>query len=164
MVVHRVSGTNLSIDGESTVDRSTCAECGADYLLVKSFILDAVGPYAIAFTALHDHGESEAWIDVIFGSFEEEAAEDERTTFGCRVGPVERSDEPAATAVQAAVPYADSPTLGRKLSRDDALAHPRIGDFWGVVDFLLESEPAVNHHVYGHRRSVPPGRRWWRRG
>ena len=154
---------NLWLDGDSTVDRRRCRDCGADYLLVKSFVLDSAGPYAIAFTALHHHVDHEAWMDVIFGSFEAEGS-DRRITFGCRVGPVEGSDEPAATAVQAAVPYADSLMFGHKLSRDEALAHERLADFWGVVDFLLESEPTVSHHVYRHGRQVsaPARKRWWR--
>lgn len=140
----------LRRDGDSSIDRTTCHDCGSEYLLVKTFVLDDDGPYAIAFTALHHHQALEAWMDVVFGSFEGEAAEDDRTTFGCRVGPVEGSPEPAATAVQAAVPYDDGPTFGSKLSRDEALAHPRLPDFWRVVDFLLEDEPAINHHVHGH--------------
>lgn len=63
-----MSSGDLRLDGESTVDRSTCPDCGADYLLVKSFVLDDSGPYAIAFSALHWHGEAEAWIDVILGA------------------------------------------------------------------------------------------------
>jgi hypothetical protein len=66
-----------------------------DYLLVKSFILDSAGPYAIVFTALHHHIHHEAWMDVIFGSFEAEPSDD-WITFGCRVGSVEGSDEPGA--------------------------------------------------------------------
>jgi hypothetical protein len=140
------------LDGESTIDRSTCSDCGAEYLLVKSFVLDAEGPYAIAFTALHHHEGFEAWMDVIFGSFDGDAIDDDRTTFGCRIGPVEGSQEPAATAVAAAVPYRDSPTFGHKLSRDEALNHPRLPEFWQVVDFLLVDEPTINHHVYAHLR------------
>lgn len=155
---------DLRLDGESTIDRSTCPDCGADYLLVKSFVLDNAGPYAIAFSALHWHGEAEAWIDVIFGAFEGDAADDDRTTFGCRVGPVEGSDEPAATAVEAAVPYSDGPVFGRKLNRHEALTHSRVTDFWRVVDFLLEHEPAVAHHIYGHRANGANARRkWWQR-
>ncbi|MGY2873579.1 hypothetical protein ACVW00_000769 [Marmoricola sp. URHA0025 HA25] len=139
----------LWLDGESTIDRSTCDDCGAEYLLVKSFVLDADGPCAIAMTALHHHGGFEAWMDVILGSFEGDG-QDERVTFGCRVGPVEGSREPAASLVQAAVPYGDTPTFGHKLSRDEALGHRRLPDFWHVVDFLLENEPAIDHHVHGH--------------
>jgi hypothetical protein len=153
----------LWLDGESTIEPSTCNDCGAEYVLVKSSLLDEEGPYAIAFSALHDHDDLEAWIDVIFGAFEGDAVEDERVTFGCRVGPVQGSDEPAATAVQAAHPYDDGPTFGRKLSRAEALEHPRIRDFWQVVDFLLEHEPTINHHVYGHLTSRSTGRRGRRR-
>lgn len=149
----------LWLDGGSTIDPSVCHDCGAEYLLVKSFILDTKGPHSIAFTALHHHGRNEAWMDVIFGSFEGDARQDDRVTFGCRVLPVEGGGPPAATAVQAAIPYADSPSFGHKLSRDEALANPRLSDFWQVVDFLLEHEPTINHHVYGHVDSPDPKRR-----
>ena len=141
---------NLTLDGPPTLSEEECSDCGARFTLTKNFVLDGDEPYAIAFAALHQHGgESEAWIDVILGTFEG-TADDERTTFGARVGPVESSAEPAATAVQAATPYQDGPTWGTKLGRQDALAHPRIADFWTVVDFILEADPHVHHHVYGH--------------
>lgn len=156
----------LFLDGESAVQASACADCGAEYLAVKSFILDEFGPYAIAMTSLHHHDGFEAWMDVILGSFDEaEGAEpSDRVTFGCRVGNVEGSADPAATAIHAGTTYADSATFGRKLNRDEALAHPRVADFWAVVDFLLEAEPAINHHVYGHLNRDQQGKnRWWRR-
>ena len=127
----------LRLDGETAIDRTRCQDCGSEYLLVKTFVLDAEGPHAIVFSALHTHEEAEAWMDVIFGTFDGDASEDDRVTFGCRVGPVEGSQEPAATAVQAAVPYKDGPAFGKKLSRDEALAHHRLSDFWRVVDFVL---------------------------
>lgn len=158
------SPMNLALDGESTIERSTCGECGAEFLLVKSFVLNAEGPHAIAFTALHHHQGSEAWMDVVFGSFEADSPHDDRITFGCRVGAVEGSREPGATAVDAAIPYRDSPTFGHKLSREEALAHARLQDFWETVDFLLTDEPTINHHVYAHRDAPRDKRSWWRRG
>jgi hypothetical protein len=158
------SRMTLRLDGESTVDRSTCEDCGAEFLLVKSFVLDAEDAYAIALTALHHHEGFEAWMDVIFGSFAGDASDDSRITFGCRVGPVEGNREPAATAVTAAVPYRHSPTFGHKLSRDEALTHPRLPEFWRVVDFLLVDEPVINHHVYAHLGPGGGAGSWWRRG
>lgn len=154
----------LRLDGESTIERSTCDDCGAEFLLVKSFVLDVEGPHAIALTALHHHEDFEAWMDVIFGSFQGDASQDDRITFGCRVGPVEGSQEPAATAVQAAIPYQNSPSFGHKLTRDEALTHPRLPEFWRVVDFLLADEPAINHHVYAHLDPQGGKRAWWQRG
>ena len=158
------SPVTLWLDGDSTIDRLTCHDCRAEFLLVKSFVIDEEGPHSITLTALHHHEDFEAWMDVIFGSFEGESSQDDRITFGCRVGPVEGSQEPAATAVQAAIPYQDGPSFGRKLSRDEALAHPRLPDFWRVVDFLLENEPAISHHVYAHLRPPESKQTRWRRG
>lgn len=70
-------------------------------------------------------------------------------TFGVRVGPVEGQDDPAATMVQGAIPYGDRPIFGRKLTREEGLAHERIADCWDVVDCVLSDDPTVNHHVYG---------------
>ncbi|MGG5257373.1 hypothetical protein [Phycicoccus avicenniae] len=139
----------LSFDEPSDTSEKECDRCGAGYTLVKSLIRDADGPHAVAFSALHHHdGQHEAWIDAILGSFDDDCSD--HVTFGCRVGPVDGSAEPAATAVEAAVPYGDSPLWGRRLRREEALAHDRLDDYWQVVDFLLEHEPTVRAHVH-HR-------------
>lgn len=142
-----VTGT-LAFDPERSVELKTCASCGRGYTLVKSFILDDEDAHAILFAALHDHGEPEAWIDVILGTFGTEDFTD-HLTFGCRVGPVDGQVEPAATLVQAARPYSDAPLFGRKLSREEAMTHPLLTAFWRVVDFALVSDPDVHFHVYG---------------
>lgn len=116
---------------------------------MKSFLNRSGDAYAVAFCALHTHDDvREAWIDVILGFGDD--AESDHLTFGCRVGPVEGQDEPAATAVDAAMPYGNKPIWGRKLSREEALSHRRVSEFWEVVDFLLLGDPVVHHHVYGH--------------
>jgi hypothetical protein len=125
-----------------------CAHCGAKYSLVTSYLLRDEAASAVAKTALHHHDAPDAWMDVVFGSWHDEA--EDHQTFGCRVGPLSGSPDPAATAVDAAVHYSDSAFWGRKLSRAQALAHPQTEDFWAVVDFLLMNEPATSHHVY-HR-------------
>ena len=47
-----------------------------------------------------------------------------------------------------AVPFSDRPLWGKKLSRDEALAHPWLPDFWEVVDFVLLTDPDVRRHIY----------------
>ncbi|MEO3938758.1 hypothetical protein V3N99_18675 [Dermatophilaceae bacterium Soc4.6] len=138
----------LELDGDSDVREQTCDRCGRPYLLVTSYLLVNGSAHCVTKTALHDHDGPEAWVDVVFGTFVEGAVD--HVTFGCRVGPVDGSRDPAATAVDAAAPYGQSEFWGRKLSRADALAHPRIREFWEVVDHVLLHEPAVEHHVY-HR-------------
>ena len=143
----RVADT-LSFDPERTVELKSCASCGRGFTLVKSFILDGDDAHAVLFAALHDHGEREAWIDVILGSFGSEDYSD-HVTFGCRVGPVQGQPDPAATAVAAAEPYGDSSIFGHKLTRAEALAHPLLSEFWRVVDFALVQDADIHFHVYG---------------
>jgi hypothetical protein len=86
-------------------------------------------------------------MDCILGAWIEDDVSD-HVTFGCRVGAVADQVEPAASLVQAAVPFSDGPLWGRKLSRDEALAHPWLPEFWEVVDFVLLTDPDVRRHVY----------------
>lgn len=118
----------LSFDRERSAELKSCAECGRGYTLIKSFILNDDDAHAVLFAALHDHGEREAWIDVILGTFGSDDYSD-HITFGCRVGPVQGRSEPAATLVPAATPYGPSPLFGQKLSRADALDHPSVAEF-----------------------------------
>lgn len=145
----------LSFDEQPTILEKDCAGCGRHYPLIKGFIARDGVAAAITFTALHTHdGEREAWIDAILGTFGDDTADD-HLTFGCRVGPVANSDEPAATLVQAAEPYGGSPIWGQKLTREGALAHPRLQEFWEIVDYVLVADSVVHHHVYGHEPSSP---------
>ncbi len=140
----------LAFDEPPTIQERDCAGCGRHYPLIKGFIARDGDAAAITFSALHTHdGAREAWIDAILGTFGDDKASD-HVTFGCRVGLVANSDEPAATLTPAAQPYGSAPIWGQKLSREDALGHPRLPEFWEVVDFVLVADSVVHHHVYGH--------------
>lgn len=60
------------------------------------------------------------------------------------------SDAPAATAVDAARVAPDGPLYGHKLTRAEALSHPRVKEFWEVVDLIVLNDPLVHQHHYGH--------------
>jgi hypothetical protein len=144
----------LAYDSPQPAEERRCDHCGRSYLLIRAFITRDGDAYAIVFAACHVHdGEREAWIDVILGTFSSDDASD-HVTFGARVGPVAGQADPAATAVPAAAAYSQSQFWGIKLSRDEALAHPRIDEFWEIVDYVLLTEPVVHAHVYGHDRST----------
>jgi hypothetical protein len=57
---------------------------------------------AVYFASCYHHTDQPhgAWLDVILGTWGNETTSD-HVTFGCRVGPVENSPEPAATLVPA---------------------------------------------------------------
>jgi hypothetical protein len=97
----------LSFDEGRTIQASSCDACGTDHKIVKQFVLDDGNAHAVLFVALHGHGVNEAWIDAIFGSFDDDYAD--HLTFGCRVGPMDGQADPAATLVEAAIPYSAAP-------------------------------------------------------
>ena len=46
-----------------------------------------------------------------------------------------------------AQPFDDKPFFGWKLTRDEALVHPRLEEFWAVVDFPILSQLDIHDHV-----------------
>jgi len=56
----------------------------------------------------------------------------------------------------------DSPIFGRKLSRDEGFEHPRLAEFWTIVDTILERDELVHRQgpgdERGGERSPRPGR------
>ena len=50
--------------------------------------------------------------------------------------------------VQACLDGSAGPVHGAVLSREQALAHPRLPEFWQVVDFVLAEDPLVHAHLY----------------
>ncbi|GAA2604574.1 hypothetical protein [Paractinoplanes durhamensis] len=129
----------------------TCECCGnASRRTWSSITRDGV-PYAVFFASCYDHGDvRESWIDVIFGTWGTPEPVDDHLTFGCRFGPVQGSDQPAATAVDAAAVAPDAPLFGQKLTRAEALAHPRLAEFWAVIDHVVAEDPLVHpHHYHG---------------
>lgn len=128
-----------------------CDCCGGASRRTWCMVTRDGAPYAVFFASCYDHGgERESWIDVVFGTWGQGTEYDDHLTFGCRFGPVQGSDLSAATAVDAASVAPDSPLFGRKLSRAEALAHPRVREFWDVVDFVVGADPLVHPHHYGH--------------
>ncbi|MFI7307424.1 hypothetical protein ACIBM8_29870 [Micromonospora aurantiaca] len=59
------------------------------------------------------------------------------------------SPGPAATLVNGGEVAGDSPIFGRKLSREEGLAHPRLAEFWQMVDLVLERDALVRRHLVG---------------
>jgi hypothetical protein len=140
--------SHLEFDGEPDRQDKACAECGRSYRLIKAFITLDGRAYAVAFTALHRHNSTrEAWIDVIFGTFGEDKTDD-HITFGCRVWPIQGQAEPGASLVSGAIPYGAQPIWGQKLTREEAGVHPRLQEYWNVVDYLLLNDREIHSHVY----------------
>jgi hypothetical protein len=139
----------LSLEREPVVKSLQCDRCGRAYSQVTLFVYRDGDAFAICYATLHGHdGTEETWFDVILGPLDQDEHPD-RVTFGCRVGLVPGQEEPGATLTAGGVPFSNRPLFGRKLSREDALAHPLLADFWEVVDLVLATDPTVREHVFG---------------
>ena len=130
-----------------------CDCCGRPGRRTWSMVVRDGAFHALYFAACYDHGDvRESWIDVTFGGFGEVAGFEEHVTFGCRFGPVDDDSEPGLTLVDAVTMAPDAMIFGQRLKREQALVHPRIGDFWDVVRFVVETDPLVYHHHFGQWR------------
>ncbi|KQY32397.1 MULTISPECIES: hypothetical protein [Nocardia] len=110
---------------------------------------DGIAYAAYFANSYHHTGQAhDTWIDVILGTWDSDTADD-HVTFGCRVGPVQNNPNPAATLVQACLDGSADDVHGVVLSRADGLVHPRLPEFWSVVDYVLANDPTVSDHLYG---------------
>jgi hypothetical protein len=131
---------------ERTVRRKTCGDCGVDYDHVTGFIDDGDTSVAAYFAYCHGHPDHEAGIDAVLGTWGLDR-HDDHVMFSCLLRGAE-----GAMAVDSSVaiePTADAAILGRRLTRDEALAHPWIARFWQVVDVIAVEDDAVRTSAYG---------------
>jgi len=129
------------------VHTQECSCCGTAIERSSSLVQRDGTAYAVYFAHCYAHGR-EAFVDVVLGTWSAAGASD-HVTFGCRIGAVDGASEPPCSLVTGGEMAADDALFGAKLTRDDALRHPRLGDFWAVVDFVLKKDPTVRARIYG---------------
>jgi hypothetical protein len=140
---------SLTMDlAERQVWEYECPCCHAPVQRTWNFISRDGDAFAVYFANCYHHKDQphEAWIDVILGTWWEDRYDD-HVTFGCRVGAVPGHPRPAATLVQACLDGSAGPVNGAVLSREQGLAHPRLPEFWQVVDYVLAKDPLVHAHL-----------------
>lgn len=130
---------------EGRVERlKRCLDCGQEFPHIQGYVLDEEGAFAVYFGSCHTAETDAARLDVTLGTWGGDPPVDDHVTFSCELRPS------GAEALDAPLTLNDSPPLlGVMLSREQALAHQRIGDFWSVVDAVSEQDPLVASTVYG---------------
>jgi hypothetical protein len=132
----------------------SCSSCGREFSLVTAFVAESGSAIAIVYAACHSHADrNEAWLDVTVGSFEEPDFADQ-ATFSCRARTEGATLFPALVAVEGR-----APSIGKKLTVDEAHAHMRLPDVWALIDFMVTTEPTVRACVYegGNPPQMPTG-------
>jgi hypothetical protein len=136
-------------EGSRQVRHFTCPCCGVNAERTWANVYDGGTAVAVYYASCyHHHGVHEAYIDAILGTWGSGDMTD-HLTFGCRVGPVAGAPAPAASLVNGGAAAPDGPIWGRKLGRDEGLAHHRLAEFWAIIDTVLELDALVRRHVYG---------------
>ncbi|GAA4594432.1 hypothetical protein BJY16_001312 [Actinoplanes octamycinicus] len=127
-----------------------CDCCGTVADRTWAHLNEGEATVAVYFASCYHHtnGVHETWIDAILGTWGD-GPTDDHVTFGCRVGPTAVSPMPGATLVDGGSVAPDSSIFGQKLSRAEGLAHPRLPEFWRMVDTILERDGLVRTHLYG---------------
>ena len=138
----------LTIEPGARVSERDCPDCGQPFQRVAGYVSCDGDRYATYIASCYHHDGHEAYFDVVFSPTWASDVDDHET-FGCRVGLIPGTTGLQASLTPAASPFPDSTLFGRKLNRDEALEHPRLTDFWAVVDHLLENDPVVRKHIYG---------------
>jgi hypothetical protein len=132
---------DLSYD-ERKVQVVTCSSCGETYERSVGLLNNENDAYAVYYADCHGHPEHEAQIDVILGTWGESDFSD-HITFSCTL----RSD--GARAQDAPLATRPGELNGACLTREAALAHPRVAEFWLVIDFVSEHDETVVANVLG---------------
>ena len=133
-----------------------CPDCSGQRVVYTGEVVRDDALMGVFSASLYDHpGNPEVFIDLTLGTWEPDGYCADHVTFGSRTGAVEEHPHIASTLVTGAEVFADDPMFGVKLTREQALKHPRLDEFWRLNDEILEL-PEVVRLLTG-RRKLP---RW----
>lgn len=137
----------LSIDENPSSKYKKCPNCNSKYLSITDFVLNDEHAYAVAYIDCHRHHNSpELFFTVILGSWAE-GEYDDHVTFACRYGGlINGGEEVACTLLDVSDVY-DKPIFGKRLTRDQALKHPKVTEFWEIIDYLIEYDIKVHDYL-----------------
>ncbi|GAA2741774.1 hypothetical protein GCM10009868_09090 [Terrabacter aerolatus] len=128
----------LSLDFTSRDEAQECPDCGGRRLAHDGVALGLPDGLHARFSAFeYDHAAPEVFVEVTFGRTHRGAFHPDET-FAARYGSVEGLHEPACSLVTGGLVAPPDAPLGRRLTRDEALLHPRLDQFWEVNDLVLE--------------------------
>jgi hypothetical protein len=130
---------------------STCECCGNRTTTLLRFVHkdgDAYAVYYASFT--EDHPDLAVQAIVSVGDWGEDSSPKDRSAFALRFRHTE--DQYQIEVIDAAdSPWREAETIGRKLSRDEALEHPRLQDVFHITDHIF-ADDEVLLSFFGHLR------------
>lgn len=124
-----------------------CPHCGSQYSTVRGFVYEADEAYAPYFAGLYPgHEDRRMALDIAMGDWDDAAPEATRTRVALEIWP-DSSDINMHVHERENWNWADSETFGRLLSRDEALAHPDIDQYFEVAGFIVSHDPRIEAYL-----------------
>jgi hypothetical protein len=122
---------------------SICECCGGATTRLTRFVHEDGDAFAIYYAAFSDeHQESGVTGIISLGDWDEDSIPESRVAFAFRLWEGEETFN--VTIFDASESqWSDAKVLGRKLSREEALAHPRITDVYHITDHMTEEDPDI---------------------
>lgn len=135
---------------DHTVETQHCAECDTHFMRVTGYVHAPDGGPTLAsyYAVCHGHPEHEIALDLTLGTWGDDAPDDYET-FSCLIRPAPqgvRAVNPFVTLSFGEEEEIPAP-LGRPMSREDALASPRITTVWAIVDALIEAVDPIAEQI-----------------
>lgn len=123
---------------DRTTNSIPCGDCGRSFPHITGWVQTDDRTIGAYFASCHRHQGWAVAIDGVLGLWGEGAEDKDRVTFACEFRPS------GAMALDAPQTLNASPEIaGRMLTRDEALQHPLISEFWEFVDTIAISDPDV---------------------
>lgn len=133
-------------------DVMACPDCGGDRVVYTGEVGTDTVTVAVFGAFLYDHpGNPEVYIDATFGTFgqDDPASHADHITFGSRTGHMDEHPHFGCSLVTGGEMAPEEPFFGVRLTRDQALAHAKVQDFWVVNDMILEGIDEVGRLFNG---------------
>ncbi len=142
----------LSFSPDKKTKRYRCKLCGSKYLQMQRLVLDRGKPFAYNLIEAHKHdqGPEVYFITIVGNDLDKE--NNDNVTFMCRYGHIEDLNKYACSLVDVPETFQNH-YAGKKLTRSEGLKHPRINEFWHVIDFMLENDLDIHDFLHHPRKS-----------
>lgn len=122
---------------------SICECCGGTMTRLTRFVTQDGDAFAIYYAAFSTEHPENGVIGVIsIGEWWDGSSPDSRKTFAFRLWEGEENYNVSITDARES-DWKDVDLIGQKLSRDDALAHPLIGDVFHITDHITDEDPDI---------------------
>ena len=133
----------ITIEVDEPPKTARCDCCGGTTTRLTRFVEKDGDAFAVYYAAFSDeHPEREMKLAVGLGDWDDDAAPEDRRAFALVMRSVEGEYQVRVVDADES-PWRNAEIIGRMLDREEALAHPWIGDVFHITDHIVEDDPVV---------------------